>query len=204
MIYIYLRCHYLISVALCHCPADRHSAATPEVQKEEEKKFKEVGEAFTVLSDPKKKVRYDNGHDLDDDGCFDGRGMFLQVLHIYLGFEICKHGIQYVKQTNLSQGSAKLNKWLFLHVVPPADPAICAFVSSLDFDANNIFRAFFGGHGGGFSFDASPGRFFCVYTPLTLLKHVRITNRKRTLLILSFIFSFFLDSGPGNFFFQFG
>uniref|UniRef100_A0A8C4EKX3 DnaJ heat shock protein family (Hsp40) member C7 n=1 Tax=Dicentrarchus labrax TaxID=13489 RepID=A0A8C4EKX3_DICLA len=87
--------------ALMHHP-DRHSAATPEVQKEEEKKFKEVGEAFTVLSDPKKKVRYDNGHDLDDDGCCDGR----------------------------------------------------------DFDANNIFRAFFGGHGGGYSFDSSPGVFF--------------------------------------------
>ncbi|TKS89665.1 DnaJ -like protein subfamily C member 7 [Collichthys lucidus] len=83
--------------ALMHHP-DRHSAATPEVQKEEEKKFKEVGEAFTVLSDPKKKIRYDNGHDLDDDGCSDGR----------------------------------------------------------DFDANNIFRAFFGGHGGGYSFDSSP------------------------------------------------
>ncbi|XP_034425764.1 dnaJ homolog subfamily C member 7-like isoform X3 [Hippoglossus hippoglossus] len=92
--------------ALMHHP-DRHSAASTEVQKEEEKKFKEVGEAFTVLSDPKKKVRYDNGHDLDDDnGGMDGG----------------------------------------------------------DFDANNIFRAFFGGHGGGYSFDSSPdngpGNFF--------------------------------------------
>ncbi|XP_046888503.1 dnaJ homolog subfamily C member 7-like [Hypomesus transpacificus] len=90
--------------ALMHHP-DRHSAATPEVQKEEEKKFKEVGEAFTVLSDPKKKMRYDSGHDLEDEGCGGG-----------------------------------------------------------DFDANNIFRAFFGGQGGGFNYESNqnsaPGNFF--------------------------------------------
>ncbi|XP_016109752.1 dnaJ homolog subfamily C member 7-like [Sinocyclocheilus grahami] len=85
--------------ALMHHP-DRHSGASAEVQKEEEKKFKEVGEAFTVLSDPKKKSRYDSGHDLEDDDM------------------------------------------------------------NMDFDANNIFKAFFGGPGG-FSFEASgPGNFF--------------------------------------------
>uniref|UniRef100_A0AAQ4Q1L4 J domain-containing protein n=1 Tax=Gasterosteus aculeatus aculeatus TaxID=481459 RepID=A0AAQ4Q1L4_GASAC len=57
--------------ALMHHP-DRHSAATADVQKEEEKKFKEVGEAFTVLSDPKKKMRYDSGHDLEEENSFDG------------------------------------------------------------------------------------------------------------------------------------
>lgn len=48
--------------------ADRHSSASSEVQKEEEKKFKEVGEAFSVLSDAKKRSRYDSGQDLEDDG----------------------------------------------------------------------------------------------------------------------------------------
>lgn len=86
--------------ALMHHP-DRHSGASAEVQKEEEKKFKEVGEAFTILSDPKKKTRYDSGQDLDEEG-----------------------------------------------------------MNMADFDANNIFKAFFGGPGG-FSFEASgPGNFF--------------------------------------------
>lgn len=57
--------------ALAHHP-DRFPNATEEEKKEEEKKFKEVGEAYNVLSDPKKRSRYDNGQDLDDMG---GSGM---------------------------------------------------------------------------------------------------------------------------------
>lgn len=51
--------------ALVHHP-DRHANATDEAKKEEEKKFKEVGEAYTILSDPVKKTRYDSGQDIDE------------------------------------------------------------------------------------------------------------------------------------------
>lgn len=51
--------------ALIHHP-DRHASATDEAKKEEEKKFKEVGEAYAVLSDSVKKSRYDNGQDLEE------------------------------------------------------------------------------------------------------------------------------------------
>lgn len=57
-----MSCHVL---ALVHHP-DRHASATDEEKKEEEKKFKEVGEAYTILSDPVKKSRYDNGQDLEE------------------------------------------------------------------------------------------------------------------------------------------
>lgn len=58
--------------ALVHHP-DRHASATEIEKKQQEKKFKELGEAYGILSDPKKKARYDSGHDIDDyDGCMNG------------------------------------------------------------------------------------------------------------------------------------
>jgi DnaJ family protein C protein 7 len=51
--------------ALVHHP-DRHANASDGEKREQEKKFKEVGEAYGILSDPKKRARYDNGQDLED------------------------------------------------------------------------------------------------------------------------------------------
>ncbi|XP_077543529.1 dnaJ homolog subfamily C member 7-like isoform X3 [Haemaphysalis longicornis] len=51
--------------ALLHHP-DRHSSAPEDIKREQEKKFKELGEAYNILSDPKKRMRYDEGRDLDE------------------------------------------------------------------------------------------------------------------------------------------
>uniref|UniRef100_A0A4W3HQL7 DnaJ homolog subfamily C member 7 n=1 Tax=Callorhinchus milii TaxID=7868 RepID=A0A4W3HQL7_CALMI len=69
--------------ALMHHP-DRHSSSSPEMQKEEEKKFKEVGEAFSILSDQKKKARYDSGQDLEDDGMNFGGKCFSRCTSVSL------------------------------------------------------------------------------------------------------------------------
>lgn len=52
---------------------DRHASLSETEKKEQENKFKEVGEAYDVLSNAKKRSRYDNGQDMDDaDGCCGG------------------------------------------------------------------------------------------------------------------------------------
>jgi len=61
--------------ALVHHP-DRHAGATETVRSENEKQFKDVGEAYEVLSDPKKRVRYDQGHDLIDSPSADSYDSF--------------------------------------------------------------------------------------------------------------------------------
>lgn len=72
--------------ALVHHP-DRHSGASEEERKEHERKFKEVGEAYNVLSDAKKRSRYDNGHDLDDlEGHGHGFGADIDPNQIFQAF----------------------------------------------------------------------------------------------------------------------
>ena len=69
---------------------DRHANATDEEKKDHEKKFKEVGEAYGVLSDSKKRSRYDAGHDLEDrDGHGHGGNPFAHDIdpnHIFQAF----------------------------------------------------------------------------------------------------------------------
>lgn len=82
-----------------------------------------------MLSDPKKKSRYDSGQDLEDDGM----NMGGQCRRWTLGSFLCSRGVSLTNRSSV--------------------------LSLPDFDANNIFKAFFGGPGG-FSFE---GNFYLVY-----------------------------------------
>lgn len=45
---------------------DKHANSDEATQKEAEAKFKEIGEAYAILSDPKKKEMYDSGMDVEE------------------------------------------------------------------------------------------------------------------------------------------
>lgn len=74
---------------------------------------------------------------------------------------------------------------------------IVLFVTLPDFDANNIFKAFFGGPGG-FSFEGNFASYMCQTVRNQIVDFsIKLRSHKP----LTCLFS---ASGPGNFFFQFG
>jgi len=60
-------------MAMVHHP-DRHANSSEEEKLKHEKSFKDVNEAVSVLSDPQKRSRYDNGQDIEGGGGFGGGG----------------------------------------------------------------------------------------------------------------------------------
>lgn len=76
--------------AMLHHP-DRHADAEDSVKTKEEQIFKEIAEAYSVLSDSQKRARYDNGQDIEDmmDMDFDPGDLFSNVFGFGFG---SRHG----------------------------------------------------------------------------------------------------------------
>lgn len=66
--------------AMIHHP-DRHANSSPEERKEQELKFKEVGEAYSILSDQRKKMCYDNGQDVEE--MDQGNSLYSTLIYLY-------------------------------------------------------------------------------------------------------------------------
>lgn len=45
---------------------DKHNTKSEEEVKHAEAMFKDIGEAYAILSDPQKKQRYDSGEDIEE------------------------------------------------------------------------------------------------------------------------------------------
>lgn len=74
-------------MALMYHP-DKNKGKEPEEQKKCELKFKDVNEAYSVLSDEKKKNMYDNGQDMDGSGGMDfggGGGIDPNIFSMFFG-----------------------------------------------------------------------------------------------------------------------
>ncbi|KAK8379553.1 hypothetical protein O3P69_019468 [Scylla paramamosain] len=96
-------------MALVHHP-DRHSSASEQDKRDHEVKFKEIGEAYSVLTDTKKRAMYDRGHDFNDpDGGFahediDPSQIFQAFFGGGRGYTFSNQGGEHSSNKGLSRG----------------------------------------------------------------------------------------------------
>ncbi|XP_055849006.1 dnaJ homolog subfamily C member 7 isoform X3 [Episyrphus balteatus] len=120
--------------ALVHHP-DRHANSTAEERKIEELKFKEIGEAYAILSDSRKKMRYDSGQDIDEQEQGGSNGFSFET-----------------DEDDTDEDEPKESDSLFSYESEEFSPKR----RRTEFDPNQMFRQFFqfsGGNGASFGFD---------------------------------------------------